>query len=153
AFEATLRGTPVVLFVSGESGMGKSALCEAFADELRADGRATVLAGRCYERENVPFKGFDALVDDLSRHLRKLSDVDATGVLPREAYALARIFPVLERIAAVAAAPKKEVADPQDLKRRAFDAFGELLGRMRDRAPLVLVLDDAQWLDQDSTRF
>jgi hypothetical protein len=42
------------------------------------------------------------------------------------------------------------VPDPQDLKRRAFDAFGEQLARMRDRSPLVLLLDDTQWLDQHS---
>ena len=93
------------------------------------------------------------LIDDLSRHLRKLSGQEAAALLPREVYALARIFPVLERVAAVAEAPKKVIADPQDLKRRAFDAFCELLGRMRDRAPLVVLLDDVQWLDQDSTRF
>jgi tRNA A-37 threonylcarbamoyl transferase component Bud32 len=153
AFGAARDGQPVVLFVAGESGMGKSALCMHFLHALRAQGRARVLSGRCYERENVPFKGFDALVDDLSRHLRKLPAAEAAAVLPREVFALARVFPVLDRVAAVADAPKKQVADPQDLKRRAFDAFGELLARMRDRAPLVVLLDDAQWLDQDSVRF
>jgi tetratricopeptide (TPR) repeat protein len=153
AFEATLTGTPLAMFVSGESGMGKTALVTAFVEELRALGRATVLAGRCYERENIPYKGFDALVDELSRHLRKLPIHVAAAVLPREVYALARIFPVLERVSAVAEAPKKHVPDPQDLKQRAFAAFGELITRMRDRTPLVLVVDDLQWIDQDSTRF
>ncbi len=153
AFEATLAGKPVVTFLSGESGFGKSALCESFVAQLRAAGRAAVLVGRCYERENVPFKGFDALVDDLSRHLRRLPSHEAAALLPREAFALARVFPVLERVSVVADSPKKHVADPQDLKRRAFEAFGELLGRMRDRSPVVIVLDDVQWLDQDSVRF
>jgi eukaryotic-like serine/threonine-protein kinase len=152
AFDASVAGKAVVVFVSGESGMGKSALVGAFASELRGRG-VQVIAGRCYERENVPYKGFDALVDELSRHLRKLPGEEAAALLPRETYALARIFPVLERVPVVAAAPKREVSDPQDLKRRAFEAFGELLGRMRDRAPLVLVVDDLQWIDQDSLRF
>jgi serine/threonine protein kinase len=152
AYEATLLGKAVVMFVSGESGIGKSALCNAFLDTLRAQGRALALKGRCHERESVPFKGFDSLIDDLSGHLRQLGQ-EAMAVLPREVYALARIFPVLERVAAVAEAPKKAIFDPQDLKRRAFDAFWELLSSLRNRSPLVVLLDDAQWLDQDSTRF
>jgi hypothetical protein len=152
AYQGTLSGQAVIMFVSGESGIGKSALMQAFLNELRGQGHATVLAGRCYERENVPFKGFDSLVDDLSRHLRKLPPTESAAVMPREVFALARIFPVLDRIDAVAEAPVKQVTDPQELKRRAFDALGELLARMRDRGPLVLFIDDAQWLDQDSVR-
>jgi tRNA A-37 threonylcarbamoyl transferase component Bud32 len=153
AYAATLAGQPVVLFVSGESGIGKSALVAHFLDELRAQGEATVLAGRCYERESVPFKGIDSVVDDLSRFLRKLPATEASALMPREAYALARIFPVLGRIDAVAQAPKKDIVDPQELRQRAFAAFGELLARMRDRRPLALYIDDAQWLDRDAVTF
>jgi hypothetical protein len=153
AFAATVAGQAVVVFLSGESGIGKSALCEAFLHELRSDCRATVLSGRCYERENVPFKGFDSLVDDLSRHLRKLPSNEAAAVLPREVYALTRLFPALGRVDVVAAAPTKDVADPIELRRRAYAAFGELLTRMRDRAPLCVHLDDLQWLDTDAVLF
>ena len=120
AYEAARAGTPVVMFVSGESGMGKSALCRTFLDELRAQGHAVVLAGRCYERESVPFKGIDRLVDDLSRYLRRLPQADAAALMPREVYALSRIFPGLGRIDAVAQAPKKDIVDPQELRLRAY---------------------------------
>jgi predicted Ser/Thr protein kinase len=150
AYDATLAGQPVVLFVSGESGMGKSALVAHFLDELRAEGHAAVLAGRCYERESVPFKGIDSVVDDLSRFLRKLPATDASALMPREAYALARVFPVLGRLEAVARSPKKDIVDAQELRQRAFVAFGELLARIRDRRPLVLYVDDAQWFDRDA---
>jgi hypothetical protein len=153
AFARSLSGKSVVVFVSGESGVGKSALLEAFVEERRTRRDAVVLQGRCHERENVPYKAFDALIDDLSRHLRRLPRPDAAAVMPREVFALTRLFPVLERVAVVADAPHQDVPDPHDLKRRAFDAFGELVARMRDRAPLILVVDDLQWLDQDSVRF
>ncbi len=153
AFEATLADQAVIVFVSGESGMGKSALCEAFLHELRVAGRATVLAGRCYERENVPFKGFDSLVDDLSRHLRKLPREEAAAVLPRDVHALTRLFPVLGRVQVVADAPKKDVPDPLELRRRAYAAFGKFLTRMRDRAPMCVHIDDVQWLDADAVLF
>jgi eukaryotic-like serine/threonine-protein kinase len=150
AYAASLAGTPVVLFLSGESGLGKSALLERFVQNLLAEGHASVLSGRCYEREHVPYNGLDALIDALSRHLRRLLPQQAAALMPRAIYALARIFPALERVQVVAEVPRKELSDPQDLKRRAFEALHELLGRMRDRAPLVLVIDDLQWIDQDS---
>jgi hypothetical protein len=153
AYEASRAGKPIVMLVSGESGIGKSALCHTFLDELRAQGHAVVLAGRCHERESVPFKGMDSLVDDLSRFLHKLSHADASALMPREVYALARIFPALGRIEAVAQAPKKDIVDPQELRLRAFAAFCELLTRVRDRRPLVLYIDDAQWLDRDAVTF
>ncbi len=151
AFDETLRGNAVVVFVTGQSGMGKSALVAQFLDELR--GAAAVLAGRCYERESVPYKAFDTIVDDLSRYLRRLPAEQAAALMPRDVFALARLFPVLERVHAVAEAPKKRVLDVQELQERAFAAFSELLGRLRDRRPVVAYVDDVQWTDRDSSVF
>ena len=153
AYDEMVAGQAVALFVVGESGMGKSTLVHRFLDQVRAQGRAVVLEGRCYERENVPFKALDAVVDDLSGHLHQLKREDAGDLMPREIFALARLFPVLERVGAVAQVPKKEIPDPQELRERAFAALGELLGRIRDRRPLVVFVDDLQWTDLDSTVF
>jgi eukaryotic-like serine/threonine-protein kinase len=150
-YRAARSGTPTVVFVSGESGMGKSALCDAFLRELRHEGRALTLAGRCYERENVPYKGFDALIDELSRWLRVLPRDVAASVLPREVYALVRLFPVLGRVAIVAEASGKEIFDPQELRSRAMTALRDLLWAIARLGPLVLYIDDLQWLDRDTT--
>ena len=53
------------MLVHGTSGMGKSSLVLEFLDRVR-DDQAIVLAGRCYERESVPYKAFDSVVDALS---------------------------------------------------------------------------------------
>ncbi|HKP64276.1 MAG TPA: AAA family ATPase, partial [Polyangiales bacterium] len=153
AYAAASSGTPVVVFVAGESGMGKSALVAHFLDGLRKEREAVVLAGRCYERESVPYKAFDAVLDDLSRYLRGLTRHAAGELLPREVFALARLFPALERVAAIADAPRREVSDVQELQLRAFAAFGELCARIRERRPLVIYVDDLQWSDHDSTVF
>jgi hypothetical protein len=152
AYDAWWGGTkPVVILLAGESGIGKSALVEAFLRPLRNCGHEIILSGRCFERESVPFKGFDIVVDQLSRYLRQLTAEQASALLPRDAFALRRLFPVLGRIDAIAHAPVRDVADPYELRRRAFCALGELFARISDRRPVILHLDDIQWSDADST--
>nr|WP_256735251.1 serine/threonine-protein kinase [Variovorax sp. dw_954] len=150
AHASMLAGHPVVMFVSGDSGMGKSALLHAFLDQVSARGGSVTLEGRCYDRESVPFKAFDSVMDELSSHLHGLTREEAGDLMPREMYALARLFPVLERVDAVARGPRRLIPDLQELRLRAFAALSELLGRMRDRRPLVIFVDDLQWTDSDS---
>jgi len=149
AFEGTLRDRAVLVSVTGESGMGKTSLCTAFLEEARGRG-ARVLGGRCYERERVPYKAVDSVIDRLSRTLRQLPAVEAAALLPRDAFALASLFPVLNRVDVIATAPAKSGLHPTEVQRRGFAALGELLGRLRDRGPLVVLLDDLQWMDVDS---
>jgi hypothetical protein len=61
-----------------------------------------VLAGRCHEREQVPFKTLDTLIDALTTALLKLDPDELTALLPRDIGALARLFPVLRRVPAIA---------------------------------------------------
>ena len=42
-----------------QSGIGKTTLCEQFLRRVQNDKAALVLAGRCYERESLPFKAID----------------------------------------------------------------------------------------------
>jgi tetratricopeptide (TPR) repeat protein len=150
AYGETLAGRAVVVVVDGESGIGKTALCQTFLDEMRLERRAAVLQGRCYERESLPFKAFDPLMDELTRYLRGLAPDQAAALMPRDVFALAKLFPVLGRVAPIADAPVRDGLAPAELRRRAFDALGELFARIRDRRPLVAYIDDLQWMDADS---
>jgi hypothetical protein len=152
AFETVSRGRPVVMFVHGVSGVGKTVLVERFLRALEREGKAVVLNGRCYERESMPFKAFDSIIDALSRYLRRLSPTEAARVLPREIASLVRLFPALERVQAVASSPRPsaEVPDPFEVRRRGFAALREMFARMSDRKPLVLHVDNLQWGDFDS---
>jgi eukaryotic-like serine/threonine-protein kinase len=149
---ATREGRAVTVLVRGRSGMGKSILIERVTRELQRERGAVVLAGRCYERESVPYKALDSLIDALSRHLAQMPRHEVDALMPRDVLAVARLFPVLRRVDAVKAAPRRIAApDPHELKRRGMGALRDLLARMADRRPLVLTIDDAQWGDLDST--
>ena len=151
AYEASRKGA-VTVHVHGESGVGKSALVRRFTEMLRAEvPDAVVLGGACYERESVPYKAVDGLIDALSRYLTKLDKADSASVLPRQAALLTSVFPVLSRVEPFADAPRaQEVRDPQEMRSRLFGALRELFLRLGDRRPLVLTIDDLQWADADS---
>ncbi len=150
AFEDSKSGRSVTMLVHGASGMGKSALVEQFLDGLVAGGEAVTLRGRAYERESVPYKAFDSIVDALSRYLMRLSDDEGTVTMPADVWALARLFPVLRRVAPIAATLEPAAADPQYVRRHAFTALRALLAELARHRPLVVWIDDVQWGDGDS---
>lgn len=152
AFEHVTRGDSKTVFVQGLSGMGKTTLVERFLARASSEGRAVVLRGRCHEREEVPFKALDGIVDALTRHLARLDPTAAALVLPRELHTLTRVFPVLRRVPVIARARGRvsQIEEPIELRRVAFAALRELLQRLGDRQPLVLFADDLHWADEGS---
>jgi len=152
AHAAASAGHSVAVYVHGSSGMGKTALVGRFLQHLREHEPGTaILTGRCYERESVPYKALDNIVDELSQYLRRLGR-QAEGVMPRDLAALARLFPVLRRVEPIALSrdPSAEIADSQELRRRGFAAFRELIARLGRGRPVVLFIDDLHWGDTDS---
>ena len=153
AHQRAKRGEPVLVRMFGPSGVGKSRTTRAFIESLPAEDNAMVLRGRCYEQESVPFKAIDSLVDALAGNLTRMSELEVEGLMPRDSSALARLFPTLRQVDAFTSRRRRELpnaSDPIELRRRGFAAFRELLARIADRRPLVLVIDDLQWGDVDS---
>jgi hypothetical protein len=170
AFREAGRGRLTMVKMHGPSGVGKSALASQFIREARA--QCLVLEGRCSERESVPYKALDSLVDGLNRWLRSLTEDERKPLLPPGFQALAQMFPVLEDLdvtpqanvesvirqvteqlgGLIREAPAKSYG--QRMRLRGFQALSELLAALAARKPpLVLVIDDLQWGDADSAAF
>jgi serine/threonine protein kinase len=144
-------GLAISTFVLGESGIGKSELVRRFLGQLEATRPdVVVLSGRCYERESVPFKAFDHVVDALAAHLARLEPVDAALLLSRDSAVLARVFPVLRRVPVMGRATEARIPDLQELRARAFAALRQLLAGLARMRPVVVFIDDFQWADADS---
>lgn len=142
---------PVALVIEGASGVGKSALIqEACARFVQADPRCCVLAGRCFQREAVPFKAFDGLIDALTRVLIRWRRPQLEALLPDELGALVGLFPVLQRIEAIRSAARAYDGDAHVQRELAFGAARQLFCRLAQHQALVCVIEDMQWRDEPS---
>jgi eukaryotic-like serine/threonine-protein kinase len=142
----------VAVVVTGESGIGKSALLRRFAHEVGAAParHALLFSGRCHAQESVPFRAFDGIADAVSRYVVSLPAAEREAILPRDAPALSRLFPVFERLAPPDAGGDASGIDVRARRRRAFAVLRQLLGNLARRGPIALVVDDLQWIDSDS---
>jgi eukaryotic-like serine/threonine-protein kinase len=148
--EGTRRGQAIAL-VEGPAGSGKSALLGRFADEVAARiPGALVLRGACHERESVPYKALDGVIDELSRALSRMPRADVERCMPRSTAALGRAFPVLRQVEAVRRFEDGWHPPAEELRRRGGEALRELFVRVGDQRRLVLIVDDVHWGDADS---
>ena len=150
--QAENQAKPTVLLVRGPSGMGKTALVNRFITALPPTPRL-LLRSRCYQHESLPFKAIDGLADALGDHLRSLGEQQAERLLPDQVQYLARLFPSLRVVPAIArltAEASVSTQDPHEMRRRGFQALRQLLGNLAANQRLVVTIDDMQWGDEDS---
>jgi hypothetical protein len=150
AFKTARVGGPVTIRLRGDSGVGKTALVRNFLRSINGIADVLVLEGRCYERESVPFKAFDGIVDSLARHLRAQPAGALSRLLPRNADLLAQTFPILQGLPEMLPRLLSRTQDQQQQRGLVFGAIRELLQNLARGAALVLVIDDVQWADADS---
>jgi len=155
ALDVVEGGRPHVVLMPGPSGIGKTTLMEEFCRKLRQERDALVLSTRCYEREKVPFNALDTGVETLVGHLAALAPSEARALVPPGFPYLTRLFPEFERLQWLMPAGGTSFDfgdDLQDERRKAFGVLAELLRALSKVRPVVLAMDDLQWMDVDSSR-
>jgi len=148
ARDRAAAGTPTVVVVGGEAGVGKSRLVGELAAGSRAAG-ATVLTGGCVELggEGLPFAPVVAVLRMLARGLGGAGL--ATAVPEPARSELARLLPELGP--PPVGGPEPPRPHPGSAQRRLFELLLGLLERLADRRPTILVVEDLHWADR-STR-
>jgi DNA-binding SARP family transcriptional activator len=137
-FALAQQGQAQVLVLAGETGIGKSRLASDFLAWAQAQG-AEVLQGQAFEqRDSVQYL---ALAEALRPQLER---ANAPDDLLDDVWlgALARLLPELcERY------PDLTTAAVDCTKMQLFEAVVRLIAALAEQQPLVLFLDDVQWVD------
>jgi tetratricopeptide (TPR) repeat protein len=133
AFVDHVRRGPTTLVLEGEAGIGKSTLWEAAAEHARAQG-VTVLSSRPAEAERA--LGHVGLVDLLEG---VVDDTMPALLTPRR------------RALQVALLREEASGDPVDHRTLAV-AVRDVLQLLSERGPILIAIDDVQWLDPSSAR-
>ena len=144
--ESVRRGGSLMISLTGEAGIGKTTLMQAFRDNAAREGDVVVAAGRCSER----LAGSDAY----------LSILDVLASLTRETNgAVEALLRLVAPTWYVQIAPLQVASG--ELREVADDARGgsrnrmklEMLAFLREQAsvrPLVILLDDLHWADHST---
>ncbi len=147
------RSEPRIVTVSGASGIGKSELMRQFSEETARGTKVLVVQGHCQPHETVPFNALDGVVEGLARFLKEAPTEDLVRLLPPDADALQRVFPVFSGVETVGRTSHTSIEERAALRRRAARALRTLLTEIARERPLVVWIDDAQWGDDDSGLF
>ncbi len=139
----TLRGEQRVLFISGESGIGKTALVDAFLEQIAADQRLWVARGQCVAHYGEG-EAYLPIFEALARLCRE----------PRQE----RFLALLDRYAPLWLAQMPSLLTPQQRDRLQREVRGATRERMlreivdalealTTEIALIFVLEDLQWSD------
>src|SRR5581483_3641027 len=144
AWGLAATGHGSVLTLSGEPGIGKSALCRAFAGEASTDG-GLVLTGHCYEAHvgAPPFGPFREVFRDLAARVAPDMLVRIVGDGINE---IGQVAPEILRCLEVTPA----IATEAGTRHLLFQAIAAALVRASVEQPTALVLEDLHDADADA---
>ena len=144
-FEKALAGTRQVVFVSGEAGLGKTTLVEAFLDTIGTeDAAARIAYGQCLEHRGSG-EAYMPVLEALGRLCRApCGGRELIALLAVQAPTWLAQMPGLLDAAASEELERRARGVTRD---RMLREMAEAVEAMAAERPLVLVLEDLHWSD------
>jgi tetratricopeptide (TPR) repeat protein len=128
--------------IAGEPGIGKTRLAWQFARTAYERG-AVVLYGRSDEETLLPYQPF---VEALTHYAAHTSVARLEQQVERAGAELLRLLPDLSRV--LPKLPESARAEPETERYRLFEAVGSLFAQIGAERPVVMLMDDLQWIDR-----
>jgi DNA-binding winged helix-turn-helix (wHTH) protein len=143
AFARTSLGRRQVVFLSGEAGIGKTAVTEAFVSSLTSRPELAVARGHCLEHfgEGEPYR---PLLDALARLAQSEVREELVEMMRRTAPTWLDHMPALLSPAERAAVDRETLGATRERMLREMAELIEAIGAHRT---LVLVIEDLHWSD------
>jgi class 3 adenylate cyclase/tetratricopeptide (TPR) repeat protein len=156
-WENAMEGEGQAVLLQGEAGIGKSRLLQTLRMQLRATPHAEIVFYCSPQHQTSALwpviqqlhraLGFAGEVDDVARRERLrhfLGDLDLDSA------------DVVEPIAMLLSLPADpgwdaRPADPEQVRRAVFAALSRITSAMQRRSPVLVVVEDAHWIDPSTT--
>jgi tetratricopeptide (TPR) repeat protein len=143
AFDGAISGQGALMMVTGEPGIGKTALCEQLSTYVTLRGGRT-LVGHCYEEGSLslPYLAFVEALRSyvLSREVEDLREELGTG-----ASDVARIISEIRERLKIKLRPQR---DPKEERYRLLQGVAEFLTNAAAVQPMMVVLEDLHDADK-----
>ena len=146
AVDRALGGFGSLVMIGAGAGVGKTRLAMELA-EYAAQLGFRCFVGHCYERdEPVPYLPFVEIIESslaqaASLDLYRSQIGDNATELAQLAPALRRIFPDI---------PPPMELPPAEMRRYLFQSLAQMLGRLAQNRPLLIVVEDLHWADEST---
>ena len=147
-FERAVGGSGKIVFVTGEPGMGKTALCDEYVRRARAGRQSAVFArGHCVEQYGAS-EAYLPVLEAFGELLRGGEREPVRQTLRTHAPTWCLQFP-----SAFDSAGERELLRRETVgatKERMLREMGDCLAGLAERTPFVLLLEDLHWADSST---
>lgn len=143
-WDSAAVGSPALAVITGEAGIGKTALVTRFAEDPRRTGALVVAVG-CFEAERSLY--LQPLAQAVRVIMRRLPPAEVRALAGTRVGTLAQLVPELTDVAGPVS---YERASPELEHGRSLDALAGFFAGLSARRPVLLIVEDCQHAGQST---